>query len=478
MSQPRILIVDDDPLVADSLGVFLKTRDYRVEVQTDAHRAIRTLKEGDDVDLLLTDVNMPGMDGFALLREAKKIDPSVVVVMLTGYGTIESAVKAMREGAEDYVTKPVIDEEMLLTVERALKRRNLSQENEQLRRQLNRSLKLDNLVGSDHRMRKIYETLATVAATRATILITGESGTGKSLIARAIHHHSPRKDKPFVEVNCGALPETLLESELFGHRKGAFTGAETDRLGKFLRADGGTIFLDEIATASPAFQVRLLRILQERRFERVGDDESVEVDVRVVLATNVDLKEAVDRGDFREDLYHRVNVVNIHIPPLRERPGDIPLLAEHFLKRYSSENEKPVEGISDDAMAKLSAFQWSGNVRELENAIERAVVLTRGTVLEPEDFPPDVSGVEAQAPQSPFEFRSDGRTVTPLKKALEGPEREIIEATLASVNWNRQKAAKLLDINRTTLFNKMRKYGLLEFKRGGKRKSPKPESTE
>jgi DNA-binding NtrC family response regulator len=320
-------------------------------------------------------------------------------------------------------------------------------------------------------MRKIYETMATVAATRATVLITGESGTGKSIIARAIHHASPRRDKPFVEVNCGALPEGLLESELFGHRKGAFTGAEADRLGKFLRADGGTIFLDEIATASPSFQVKLLRILQERRFERVGDDESVEVDVRVILATNIDLKEAVDRGVFREDLFHRINVVNIHIPPLRERRGDIPLLADHFLKRYSRENTKEITGISDDAMNKLVGYEWPGNVRELENAIERAIVLTRAKELGIEDFPPEISGAQpAGGGNHSFDFRPDGRTIVPLKKALEGPEKEIIAATLASVNWNRQKAAKLLDINRTTLFNKMRKYGLLEIKRGGKRR--------
>jgi DNA-binding NtrC family response regulator len=472
MSKANLLIVDDDPLVADSLAVFLRSRGYEVSVQTDANRALRSLKDGLRADLLLTDVNMPGLDGFGLLREARKVDANLVVVMLTGYGTIESAVKAMREGAEDYITKPVIDEEMLLTVERALKQRRLSQENEQLKRQLTRSLKLENMIGADHRMRKMYETMSTVAATRATVLITGESGTGKSIIARAIHHASPRRDKPFVEVNCGALPEGLLESELFGHRKGAFTGAEADRLGKFLRADGGTIFLDEIATASPSFQVKLLRILQERRFERVGDDESITVDVRVILATNIDMKEAVDTGTFREDLYHRINVVNIHIPPLRERRGDVPLLADHFLRRYAKENQKEISGISDEAMVKLVGYEWPGNVRELENAIERAIVLTRATELGVEDFPPEVSGAQTSGGggNHSFDFRPDGRTIVPLKKALEGPEKEIIAATLASVNWNRQKAAKLLDINRTTLFNKMRKYGLLEIKRGGKRR--------
>ncbi|MHC4973414.1 MAG: sigma-54-dependent transcriptional regulator [Planctomycetota bacterium] len=472
MSKANILIVDDDPLVADSLAVFLRRRHYEVVVETDSHRALKVLRDKTPIDLLLSDVNMPGLDGFALLKEARKVDANLVVVLLTGYGTIESAVKAMREGAEDYVTKPVIDEEMLLTVERALKRRSLTQENEQLKRQLNRSLKLENLIGSDHRMRKIYETMATVAATRATVLITGESGTGKSLIARAVHHASPRKQQPFVEVNCGALPESLLESELFGHRRGAFTGADSDRLGKFKRADSGTIFLDEISTASAAFQVKLLRILQERRFERLGDDESIEVDVRVLLATNIDLKAAVERGGFREDLFHRINVVNIHIPPLRERRGDIPLLADHFLRRYTRENEKPIAGLDDDALSKLVAYNWPGNVRELENAIERAVVLTRGEQLTPEDFPPEISGQQPVANNNAaFDFRPDGRTIVPLKKALEGPEKEIIAATLASVNWNRQKAARLLDINRTTLFNKMRKYGLLEIKRGGKRRS-------
>ncbi|MHC4938616.1 MAG: sigma-54-dependent transcriptional regulator [Planctomycetota bacterium] len=473
MSKARLMIVDDDPLVADSLAVFLKSRSYDIQVETDAHRALRRMRDGESPDLILTDVNMPGLDGFALLKEARKIDPNVVIVMLTGYGTIESAVKAMREGAEDYVTKPVIDEEMLLTVERALKRRKLTQENEQLKRQLRSSLKLDNLIGADHRMRKMFETMHTVASTRATVLLTGESGTGKSMVAKAIHHASTRSDKPFVEVNCGALPETLLESELFGHRRGSFTGAEADRLGKFLRADGGTIFLDEIATASPALQVKLLRILQERRFERIGDDDTVEVDVRVLLATNIDLKRALDEGKFREDLFHRINVVSIEIPPLRDRRSDIPLLAEHFLKRYTNENEKAIEAISDDAMKLLVRYDWPGNVRELENAIERAVVLTRDSILSAGDFPLEISGVDSSGNGGlQLDFRPDGRTIMPLKKALEGPEKEIIAATLASVNWNRQKAAQLLDINRTTLFNKMRKYGLLEIKRGGKRKQP------
>ena len=472
MSNAKILIVDDDPLVADSLAAFLGSRGYQVHAETDSARALRRVGGGETFDLLLTDVNMPGLDGFGLLRGVRKAAPDMVVVLLTGYGTIEAAVQAMREGAQDYVTKPVIDEEMLFTIERALKQRQLTQENEQLKRQIDHTLRLDNLIGADHRMRKIYETVATVAATRATVLLTGESGTGKSLIARAFHHHSPRRDKPFVEVNCGALPESLLESELFGHRRGAFTGAETDRLGKFLRADGGTIFLDEISTASTAFQVKLLRILQERRFERVGDDDSTEVDVRVILATNIDLKQAVEQGTFRLDLYHRINVVTIQLPPLRDRPGDIPLLAEHFLARSRKENAKDIEGISDEAMALLVAHSWPGNVRELENALERAVVLTSNRILLPEDFPPDISGQTiASSDDAGFEFRADGRTVIPLKRALEGPEKEIIAATLASVNWNRQRAARLLDINRTTLFNKMRKYGLLEIKRGGKRKS-------
>lgn len=479
MSKSRLMIVDDDPLVADSLAVFLTSRDYEVTVETDAHRALRRLRDGETIDMVLTDVNMPGLDGFGLLKEIRKIDANAVVVMLTGYGTIESAVKAMREGAQDYITKPVIDEEMLMTVERALKHRNLKVENEQLKRQLRGTLKLDNLVGADHKMRKMFEIVNTVAATRATILLTGESGTGKSMVAKAVHAASPRKDKPFVEVNCGALPETLLESELFGHRRGAFTGAESDRLGKFLRAQGGTIFLDEIATASPALQVRLLRILQERRFERVGDDDSVEIDVRVVLATNIDLKKAVERGEFREDLYHRINVVGIEIPPLRERRSDIPLLAEHFLKQYATENDKNVHTIADEAMQLLVRYDWPGNVREVENAIERAVVLTRDEVLTASSFPLEISGLQEQDGSSNgglnLDFRPDGRTVIPLKVALEGPEKEIIAATLASVNWNRQHAARLLDINRTTLFNKMRKFDLLEIKRGGRRKSASAE---
>jgi DNA-binding NtrC family response regulator len=299
---------------------------------------------------------------------------------------------------------------------------------------------------------KVFETVGAVAPTRATVLITGESGTGKSLVARRVHEMSGRSDKPFVEINCGALPEGLLESELFGHAKGSFTGATAERGGRFLAAEGGTLFLDEIGTASQALQIKLLRVIQERTFEPVGSEETVSVDVRLILATNDDLARRVEDGSFRRDLYYRISVVPIHLPPLRERLSDVPLLAQHFLKRFAAENEKHVERIDDNAMTILQAHNWPGNIRELENIVERGVILTQGPVLTPRDLPPDLAKT-ATAPEP-------GQTL-PLRKALEIPEREIIERTLRSHNWNRQETAAALMINRTTLFNKMRKYRLL-----------------
>ncbi len=447
----RILIVDDDPLVPRTLRLLLVKHGHDVDVAGGAEEALRHL-EARTADVVITDVNMPGPDGFALLKSVRARWPAAQVVLVTGYGTIESAVRGMREGAFDYVTKPVLDEEMLLVVERALESSRLKSENAELKAALDRARTSRRIVGSDAVLQKVFETVNAVSPTRATVLVTGESGTGKTLVARMIHDLSPRRQGPFIEVNCGALPETLLESELFGHTKGAFTGATGARTGRFLAADHGTLFLDEVGAASPALQLRLLRVLQERRFEAVGSEASVEVDVRMVLATNEDLAKAVLSGRFRQDLYYRISVVPVHLPPLRERSGDVPLLAQHFLKRCAQENGKKVDRIDDATLTILSAHSWPGNVRELENVIERGVILCRGDVLTPGDLPPALTK-SAPAPV--------GDRPLALKRALEIPEREIIERTLKRHGGNRQRTAQALDINRTTLFNKMRKYGLL-----------------
>ncbi|MCC7137063.1 MAG: sigma-54-dependent Fis family transcriptional regulator [Planctomycetes bacterium] len=447
----RILIVDDDPLVPRTLRILLTRHGHEVRTAASVADGLKQL-DAAPADVVVSDINMPGQDGFELLRAVKASWPATQVVLVTGYGTIESAVRGMRDGAFDYVTKPVLDEEMVLVVERALESSRLRTENAELKAALDRSKGGRKVVGSDPTLLKVFDTIQAVAPTRATVLITGESGTGKSMIARLIHEASPRRTGPFVEMNCGALPEGLLESELFGHTKGAFTGASGARPGRFLAADKGTLFLDEIGASTAALQLKLLRVLQERRFEPVGSEDSVEVDVRLLLATNEDLGKAVAEGRFRQDLYYRISVVPVHLPPLRERVGDVPLLARHFLKRFAEENGKPVADIDDSTMTILQAHGWPGNIRELENVIERGVILCRGDVLLPGDLPPDLTK-SAPAP-------SGDRTL-PLKRALEIPEREIIERTLRSHNWNRQRTAQALDINRTTLFNKMRKYGLL-----------------
>jgi DNA-binding NtrC family response regulator len=452
----RILIVDDDLLVPRTLKLLLAKHGHDVRTASGAAEALKLL-EAKTADVVISDINMPGADGFDVLKAVRTSWPATQVVLITGYGTIESAVRGMREGAFDYVTKPVLDEEMVLVVERALESVRLRTENAELRAALDRVKGSKRVIGSDPSLLKIFDTIEAVAPTRATVLITGESGTGKSMIARLLHEASPRRSAPFVELNCGALPEGLLESELFGHTKGAFTGASAARNGRFLAADKGTLFLDEIGTATPALQLKLLRVLQERRFEPVGSEDSLEVDVRMLLATNEDLAAAVADGRFRQDLYYRISVVPIHIPPLRERISDVPLLAQHFLKRFTEENSKPVGAIDDSTMTILQAHSWPGNIRELENVIERGVILCRGDVLMPGDLPPELSK-SAPAPT--------GDRTLPLKRALEIPEREIIERTLRSQNWNRQRTATALDINRTTLFNKMRKYGLLDRRPG------------
>ncbi len=452
----RILIVDDDPLVPRTLRLLLKKHGHEVEAAAGAEEAFRLLA-AKPVHLVISDINMPGADGFEVLKRVKRDHPHTEVILITGYGTIENAVRGIREGAFDYVTKPILDEEMVVVVERALERARLKSENADLKAQLATVKGPRRAVGRDPAFLKIFETVEAVAPARATVLITGESGTGKSMIARSIHEASGRRDAPFVEMNCGALPEGLVESELFGHARGAFTGATNARQGRFLAADGGTLFLDEVGAASLGLQVKLLRVLQERCFEPVGSEETVKVDVRLVLATNEDLSARVEAGTFRRDLFYRISVVPLHLPPLRERVGDVPLLAAYFLRRFSDENQKPVHTIDDTAMTILQSYAWPGNIRELENVIERGVILCRGEALTPADLPAEMTRALA-APEP-------GRTL-PLRKALEIPEREIIERTLKSHGWNRQETAAALMINRTTLFNKMRKYGLLGSRAG------------
>jgi DNA-binding NtrC family response regulator len=457
----RILILDEDRIILQSLAQFLRREGYEVQTTDDPQEAVGIMQAG-AVELLLADVNMPGIEPGEFLRDVRRRFPQVVIVVITGYGSIQGAVDATKTGAFDYLTKPIVDEEIRVVVEKAARQQSLLFENQTLRRQLDLRYGLGNVVGHDHRMQKIFDLVEAVADSRTTVLINGESGTGKSLLAKAIHHRSPRRDRPFVEVSCGALPETLLESELFGHVKGSFTGAVADRPGRFQSADGGTIFLDEINSASAAMQVKLLRVLQERAFEPVGGSETKSVDARVILASNVDLAALVAEGKFRQDLFYRINVVTIRVPPLRERTADVTLLAGHFLRHFAKEAGREIVGFTEPAIDALVRYAWPGNVRELENAIERAAVLCRRPQIDLEDLPETVSGTPHPAPlaQASATLDSLGLRPMPLSDALQEPERRIIEQALKRNNWNRQATAAELDINRTTLYKKMRRYRL------------------
>ncbi len=458
MANHSVLIVDSDASFVNPLASYLEEQGFDVSRSGSIAEAREKCCNG-DFDIVFVETELPDGDGFDLLDWLREHYSDVSVILVTGYGTVENAVEAIRRGAEDYLVKPVFEEELKIALDRALARRSLKKENRRLKKQLEQRYSLDAIIGRDARMLQVYELIEAVADTRTTVLITGESGTGKSLTARAIHRLSQRRDGPFIEVCCGALPETLLESELFGHKAGAFTGAVTDRKGKFELADGGTVFLDEIATASPALQVKLLRVLQDMEFEPLGGQETIRVDARVILATNQNLEELVAEGKFRQDLYYRINVINIQLPPLRERRADIPLLAEHFLKKYREETGKVVRGFTPQAMDLLQCYSWPGNIRELENAIERAVVLTRSEYIEPEDLPPTVRGavpgISVQAPEP---------APNNLKAALQDPERRLILAALEANNWNKQRTARALGINRATLYKKMRRLGLLPDK--------------
>ena len=455
-----LLLVDDDRQVLASMADWLRSQGYQLDTANSQATALAAIDRR-AYDLILADIRLADGDGFELLAYARKKHPATAVIMITGYGTVESAVEAIRAGAFDFLTKPLIDEELELAIERALNQQRVLEENKNLKAQLDLRFGLENVVGHDHRMLKIYDIIDSVADTKATVLITGESGTGKSMIARAIHRRSSRRDKPFIELACGALPETLLESELFGHVTGAFTGATVDKLGKFMQADTGTIFLDEISTASPGMQVKLLRVLQDFEFEQVGGSKTFSVDARVILATNEDLSRAVAEGRFRQDLYYRINVINIELPPLRERISDIPLLAEHFLQRITQECHKRVQGFTDEAQEALQRYQWPGNVRELQNVIERAVLLGKSETIGLADLP---AGVASGAPMP-----IDPQGAPTLKQALSNPERQIILSMLEANHWNRHATAEALGINRTTLYKKMKRLNLEEPRHVGMR---------
>jgi len=453
MKRSSLLLVDDDRHLLDSMAPWLREQGHEVEA-VDSYAAAIAAIDRRAYDIVLTDIRLGPDDGFDVLAHCRQKHADAAVILMTGYGTVDSAVEAVRAGAFDYLTKPLIDDELAMAIDRALHQRTIVEENKSLKTQLDMRFGLENIVGRDVRMRKVFDLIESVADTKATVLITGESGTGKSMIARAIHRRSDRAGKPFIEVACGALPENLLESELFGHVAGSFTGATGDKTGKFMQANGGTIFLDEIGTASPAMQVKLLRVLQELEFEQVGGSKTFKVDVRVILATNEDLAVAVTEGRFRQDLYYRVNVINIDLPALRERRSDIPLLAQTFLQELRDDTNRTVRGFSDEALAALENYAWPGNIRELQNVVERAVLLGKSEMITPADLPRDIAGGSAITVS-----RVGNRT---LKEALEEPERQIILDVLEANGWNRNATADSLGVNRTTLYKKMKKLGLEE----------------
>ncbi|MCM8774102.1 MAG: sigma-54 dependent transcriptional regulator, partial [Candidatus Omnitrophica bacterium] len=403
MGNKHILIADDEPLTRKSLYELLRFEGYNVSLANDGEEALQMVKSA-PLDLIIADLKMPKVDGLELLKRVKEINPEITVVLITGYGSIETAVEAMKLGAFDYITKPIIDNEIKLVIQRIFEQKRLIEENRALKEKLDGTIrtKFYNIVGRHPKMQKIYNLIEVVAPTNATVLIQGESGTGKQLIAHALHYGNPlRKDRPFVEVSCGALPENLLESELFGHVKGSFTTAIRDRKGRFESANGGTIFLDEIDTFSPKLQVKLLRVLQQGEFERVGDSETIKVDVRVIAATNQDLTKLIKNGMFREDLYYRLNVVPILVPPLRERDEDILLLAEYFLDKYREKiRDKKIESFSSDVKEIFLTYDWPGNVRELENVIERAIILCKGNIIEKEDLPDSMQEIKVSTAPS------------------------------------------------------------------------------
>ena len=441
----NILIVDDEEIVRESLASWLEEDGYEVKVAENAARALERLPEK-EWNLAMVDLKMPGMDGIELMDEIRKVKPETIVIIMTAYATVDTAVQAMKKGAYDYIVKPFNPEDLSMTIRKIIEHQKLLKENIYLRKELKKQYRLHDLVSKNHKMIEIFDLVKTVAKSNSTVLVQGESGTGKELLSRAIHMESPRKDAPFVTVSCASLTESLLESELFGYEKGAFTGADQARSGKIELAKDGTLFLDEIGDISLKLQMDLLRVLEEKEFRRVGGTQLIPVNSRIIAATNRDLTKAIEEEKFREDLYYRLNVISVYLPPLRDRKEDVPLLVDHFLERFNIEMGKNVEGVAESAMRMLMDYSWPGNARELRNVIERAMVVTKGRMI---------LEVDLSLPKTPGVSLPNNRG-----KSLSDMEKEHIRQVLLDNRWNIIRSAQVLGIDRVTLYNKIRKYEL------------------
>jgi DNA-binding NtrC family response regulator len=452
--QKHLLIVDDEQALREAIAERLADHGFLVEQAASGEQALQRLAEF-AFDILITDLRLPGIDGGKVIDAALERYPEIIAIVITGYGTVKDAVEAIKQGAADFITKPFQFDALLHVLRSALEQRRLKSENAYLRSQLEDRYRIDGLVGHSRVMRELFQLLETVAATTSTVLITGETGTGKELAARAIHHNSPRRANRFVAINCSAIPETLLEAELFGHVRGAFTGAVGTRQGRLEQAHKGTLFLDEIGTMSPALQAKLLRVLQEREFERVGDSHTIKIDVRVIAATHSDLTKMVADGSFREDLFYRLNVIPVQLPPLRDRREDIPLLVQHFLQKLAGEAGRGVVTISQDALRRLMAYQWPGNIRQLENACERALAFSQGRPqIDVHDLTPDIQNQAPPVDSSDVWFPDDGLD---FERYIEAVELSLIRRSLERTQGNKRQAAKLLHLKRTTLIEKLKR---------------------